>query len=132
MHGDGSKDREMSGPTPVSEKGREGDRSMKRLLRISAMACAVVFVGGAMAAAEADGLLRSLLASANSAQLQQQPEELRRILLFKPGTSDQAQKKIVTQSGAKLLRSLKLVNGAAIKLPEVGTEAALAYLQSHP
>ena len=85
---------------------------MKRLLRISAMACVMVLLGGAMVAAKAEGL--------------------RRIVVFKPGTSEQAQRTIVAQSGSTLLRPLSLVNGAAIKLPEVGAEAAVAYLKSQP
>ena len=57
---------------------------------------------------------------------------LRRIVVFLDGTSSQVQQQVVAQSGSRLLHVLSLINGAAIQLPAVGTDSALAYLQAHP
>jgi subtilisin family serine protease len=57
--------------------------------------------------------------------------DLRRIVVFHDGVSEPLQRQVVTQSGSRLLRLLSLINSASIELPAVGTDSALAYLQSH-
>ena len=55
---------------------------------------------------------------------------LRQMVEFVPGTSAAVQQAIVTASGSTLVRSLPLVNAAAIKLPATNPEVALNYLRS--
>ena len=85
---------------------------MSRLMRVSAIACMIVVLGGVAASASA--------------------QSLRRIVVFQQGTAETVQREVVRQSGSEHLRTLSLVNGAAIKLPATGTAEALAYLKSHP
>jgi len=87
---------------------------MTRVMRVSVIACIVL--AGFLLAGEA------FAASGAS---------LKRIVVFQDGTSLQVQQQTVAQSGSRLLHVLSLINGASIELPAVGTEGALAYLQTH-
>jgi subtilisin len=58
--------------------------------------------------------------------------ERRRIVVFNEGILVEVQQQVVALSGSSVLHVLSLINALAIELPEVGTEAALAFLQAHP
>jgi subtilisin family serine protease len=90
------------------------ERMKTRVMWASGIACVVAAVVLLTAAASAAG-----------------GADLRRIVVFREGTSEQVQQQAVAQSGSRLLHVLSLINGASIELPAVGTDGALAYLQAH-
>jgi subtilisin len=59
-------------------------------------------------------------------------DNLRKIVVFQPGTASQVQQQVVAQSGSQVLNVLSLINGIAIALPPQGTVQALAVLQANP
>ena len=86
---------------------------MTRLMRLSVIAC-VLMALAATAAFAAGGA------------------DLRRVVVFREGTSAQVQQEAIAQSGSRLLRMLALINGAAIELPSANTQAAMTSLGAHP
>jgi subtilisin family serine protease len=57
--------------------------------------------------------------------------DLRRIVVFHPGTLVQDQLQVVAQIGSSVLHILSIINALAIELPIVGTDVALALLQAN-
>jgi subtilisin family serine protease len=79
---------------------------------IAALLVALVFVGAAA------------FAATNA--------ELRRVVAFQDDTPWPVQQEVVAQSGSRLLHALPLVNGVSVELPAIGTDAAVAFLTTHP
>jgi len=59
-------------------------------------------------------------------------EDLSRIVVFRDGTSQQAQQDAVERSGSRVRNVLSLINGLAIDLPADRAAEALASLQAEP
>ena len=59
-------------------------------------------------------------------------DSLRKIVVFRDGTSEQMQHQVVARSGGQLLNLLPIVTGATITLPSQSAAQALAMLQADP
>jgi subtilisin family serine protease len=63
--------------------------------------------------------------------LLQQEAKIRKIVVFKAGTSDGTMSGVVEGAGAKVIKKLGLINAVVIHLPEQASDKARAAIQAH-